>query len=151
VSEKLAREETDFDLRDPSKSANARHVRWQQLMAENKGRIDVAAGERFLADHYDAYDKKTAPSERTLCGHIDQSERGVLPWQPPYGAAGAVQNKVTDSAMAEKLAFSASAGHACGAGFHAAEHLSKHPEFKWEKEYLRDMNPHAWATFRAGM
>jgi hypothetical protein len=151
VSEKLAREETDFNLRDPSKSANARHVRWEQLMAENKGRIDVAAGERFLADHYDAYEKKTAPSERTLCGHIDQSERGVPPWQPPYGIAGAVQNKVTDSGMAEKLAFSAAVGHACGAGFHAAEHLSKHPEFNWEKEYLRDMNPHAWATFRAGM
>jgi hypothetical protein len=151
VNEKLAREETDFDSRDASKSANARHVRWEQLMAENKGRIDVAAAERFLADHYDAYEKKTAPSERTLCGHIDESERGSLPWQPPFGIAGAVQNKVTDSAMAEKMAFAADAGHACGTAFHAAAHLTRHPEFNWEKEYLRDMNPHPWATFRAGM
>jgi len=151
VTEKLAREETDFDLRDPSSSANARHVRWEQLMAENKGRIDVAAAQRFLADHYDAYEKKSAPSERTLCGHIDQSERGSLPWEPPYGVAGTVQNKVTDSSMAETLAFAASAGHACGAPFHAAEHLRKHPEFNWQKDYLRDMNPHPWATFRAGM
>jgi hypothetical protein len=151
VSEKLAREETDFDLRDLSKSPNARHVRWKQLMAENKGRIDVAAAERFLADHYDTYDKKTAPSERTLCGHIDESARGDLPWEPPYGIAGAVQNKVTDSAMAENMAFAADAGHACGAPFHAAAHLSKHPEFNWEKEYLRDMNPHPWEIFRAGM
>jgi hypothetical protein len=53
--------------------------------------------------------------------------------------------------MAETLAFAADAGHACGTAFHAAQHLSKHPEFNWEKEYLRDMNPHPWATFRAGM
>jgi len=151
VSAKLAREETDFDFEDPSKSPNARRRRWEQLMAENKGKIDVAAAERFLADHYDTYDKKTAPSERTLCGHIDESSRGDLPWVPPYGIAGAVQNKVTDAAMAETMEFVASAGHACGAPFHAAAHLRKHPEFNWEKEYLRDMNPHPWATLRAGM
>ena len=151
VSAKLAREETDFDLHDASKSANARHVRWEQLMAENKGQIDVAAAQRFLADHYDTFDKKTAPSERTLCGHIDESERGDLPWEPPFGIAGAVQNKVSDSAMAETLMFAASAGHACGTSFHASEHLRKHPEFNWEKDYLRDMKAFPWATFRAGM
>ena len=92
-------------------------------MAENKGKIDVAAGERFLADHYDTYDKKTEPDERTLCGHVDLSPRGMQPWQPPYGIAGAVQNKVTDAAMAEHLTLAALAGHACGIHFKAAEHL----------------------------
>jgi hypothetical protein len=151
VNDKLAREETDFKVDDLSNSANARRVRWEQLMAENKGKIDVAAGERFLADHYDTYDKKDQPSERTLCGHVDLSTRGSLPWQPPYGIAGAVENKVTDSTMAEKLTLAASAGHACGLHFRAAEHLKKHPEFNWQKEYLRDMNSHPWATFSAGM
>ncbi len=42
VNEKLIREETDFNPKDMSASANARHVRWEQLMAENKGKIDVA-------------------------------------------------------------------------------------------------------------
>src|SRR3569833_2098833 len=37
INEKLAREETDFDLQNMSLSANARHVRWNELMAENKG------------------------------------------------------------------------------------------------------------------
>jgi len=36
INEKLIREETDFDPHDMSASANARHVRWEQLMAENK-------------------------------------------------------------------------------------------------------------------
>jgi hypothetical protein len=151
VNDKLAAEETDFKVNDLSSSANARRVRWEQLIAENKGKIDVAAGERFLADHYDTYAKKDAPSERTLCGHVDLSERGSTNWQPPYGVAGAVQNKVTDSAMAEKLTLVASAGHSCGLHFKAAEHLRKHPEFNWQKEYLRDMNSHPWATFSAGM
>jgi hypothetical protein len=151
VNEKLAREETDFPAADLSNSANARRVRWEQLMKENKGQIDVAAGERFLADHYDTYDNKTEPDERTLCGHIDLSPRGDLPWLPPYGIGGAVINKVSDAAMAEKLTLVAAAGHACGIHFKAAEHLKKHPEFAWQKEYLKDMNSHPWATFSAGM
>jgi phospholipase B-like protein len=151
VSAKLAHEETDFPVADLSNSANARRVRWEQLMKENKGAIDVAAGERFLADHYDTFDKKTEPDERTLCGHIDLSPRGSQPWQPPYGIAGAVISKVTDSGMAGKMTLVAAAGHACGIHFKAAEHLKKHPEFAWQKEYLRDMNSHPWATFSAGM
>jgi len=151
VDEKLASQETDFPVTDLSNSANARHVRWDQLMQENKGQIDVAAGERFLADHYDTYDKKDQPGERTLCGHIDLSPRGDLPWLPAYGIGGAVINKVSDSAMAEKLTLAASAGHACGLHFKAAEHLRKHPEFAWQKEQLRDMNSHPWTIFSASM
>jgi hypothetical protein len=151
VNDKLAREETDFNLGDPSNSPNARRVRWEQLMQENKGKIDVAAGQRFLGDHYDTFDKKVDPNERTLCGHVDLSPRGMLPWQPPYGIAGAVIAKAADSTMAEKLTLTASAGHSCGIHFKAAEHLKKHPEFAWQKEYLRDMNSHPWATFSAGM
>lgn len=71
VDAKLAREETEFDLNDPSLSANARHMRWEQLMREYQGRIDVEAAKRFLADHYDAYAGKEEPNERTLCGHVD--------------------------------------------------------------------------------
>ena len=40
--------------------------------------------------------------------------------------AGAVQNKVADSASAEKMSLTALLGHACGRNFKAAEHLAKH-------------------------
>ena len=119
-------------------------------MEENKGRIDVAAGQRFLADHYDSFAKTEEPGERTLCGHIDLSKRGSQPWQPPYGVAGAVQNKVTDSELAGQMSFTAAAGHACGLDFHAAQHLKAHPEFAWQKELLHDMPSGAWTTFRSG-
>jgi hypothetical protein len=149
INEQLARQETDFDLNDMSNSANARHVRWKQLMAENKGKIDLQSAERFESDHYDTYTKKTEPSERTLCGHIDLSPRGDLPWQPPFGIAGAVQNKATDATMALQMEFAASAGHACGIDFHASDHLEAHPEFSWQKDLLRDMDSHPWVKFRA--
>jgi len=147
ISSKLAREETNFDLQDAGESSNARHVRWQQLMKGYKGKIDVAAAQRFLADHYDTYEKKDDPDERTLCGHIDLSPRGSRPWQPPFGTAGAVQNKVVDSTLAERMSFTASAGHSCGIDFKAAEHMRKHPELSWEKDLLRDMDSHPWTTF----
>jgi len=147
INEKLAREETDFDMHDMGVSANARHVRWEQLMAEDKGKIDVAAAQQFLADHYDSFDQKIEPDERTLCGHIDLSPRGSPPWQKPFGIAGAVQNKATNAAMAEKMEFTAAAGHACTVGFHASEHLQAHPEFIGQKDLLRDMDPEPWTTF----
>jgi Phospholipase B len=148
VNEKLAAEETDYDMKDMGQSASARRVRWEQLMEENKGKIDVAAGQRFLADHYDSFTKREEASERTLCGHIDLSPRGSEPWQPRYGVAGAVQNKVADAAMAEQMSFSASAGHACGRNFSAAAHLKAHPEFAWQKGLLHDMPSSSWTTFR---
>ena len=39
-------------------SPNARHKRWDELMPANKGQIDLALGEKFLADHWDTYEGK---------------------------------------------------------------------------------------------
>jgi hypothetical protein len=117
-------------------------------MAEYKGKIDVAAAEKFEADHYDTFEHKDAPSERTLCGHIDLSARGSSPWQPAFGPAGTVQNKAADATMLAQMSFDAAMGHADGIDFKAAEHIAKHPEFDWEKTALRDLDSHPWTTFR---
>src|ERR1051325_9047460 len=94
VDPKLIREETDFNPQDKGRSENARHARWLELMEQNKGRIDIAAGEKFLGDHTDTFTGKVEPSERTLCGHIELSPRGMGSWQGAYAPAGAVQNKI---------------------------------------------------------
>src|SRR6185437_4304933 len=125
-----------FPVNDLSISANARHVRWKELMAQYKGQIDVALAQKFLADHWDTYDKKESPSERTLCGHIDLSPRGSKPWQSEYGLARTVQNKAADAAMIHAMSLT------------AAEHLQKHPEYAWQKDILRDLNSYAWTTFQ---
>jgi hypothetical protein len=146
---KLVKEETDFDVNDKSRSENARHARWLTLMEQNKGKIDVAAGQKFLADHYDSFEGKMDASERSLDGHIDLSPRGMGTWQSPYAPAGAVQNKVTDAAGAEKMSLTAALGHACGINYKSAPHLAKHPEFAWYQPILHDMNARGWARFTA--
>jgi hypothetical protein len=149
IDQKLIAEETDYPANDPTVSANARHKRWEQLMADNKGKIDVQLAQQFLADHLDSVTGKVEPSERTLCGHVESSPRGMGTWQKPHGTAGAAQNKVTDATMAAKMSFTAAAGHACGADFKAATHLQQYPEMAWEKSELRDMKAYPWTTVRA--
>jgi hypothetical protein len=149
VDPKLTQEETNFDTANQTTSQAARHKRWLTLMEQNKGRIDVAAGQRFLADHFDAYEGKVHASERTLCGHIELSPRGMGTWELPYAPSGAVQNKVTDAAGAEKMSLTAALGHACGTGFKAARHLAQHPDFAWQKGILRDMPARPWTRFTA--
>lgn len=149
VNDRLIKEETNFDPNDLSTSPSARRVRWEQLMAEHKGRIDLGLAQRFLSDHYDTFAKKEEPNERTLCGHIDLSPRGSGEWQPPYGAAGAVQAKAATAAMAERMRMSASMGHSCGIHFVAARYLEKHPQFIWQKAFLRDLPSQPWTEFTA--
>lgn len=149
IDEKLAKEETAFDLNDKSLSPNARRIRWNALMAQNKGTIDVAAAQRFLADHFDTFENKEQPDERTLCGHIELSPRGSKPWQPEFGPAGAVQNKASSAAMAERMELTAALGHSCGLHFKAAKHIAEHPEFAWQAPVVRDLDSHAWTVFRA--
>jgi hypothetical protein len=149
INPKLIAEETDFSS-DADAPDRLRHRRWDQLMAQYKGRIDVQAAEKFETDHYDVLTGKDEPSEHTLCGHVDKSSRGLKGWQDPYGPAGAVEAKVADAAMASRLSFIAGSGHPCGVEFHAAEFLQKHKEYAWQAPLLRDLTKHAWTEFSAG-
>jgi hypothetical protein len=148
---KLIHEETIFNPNDASSSPNARHARWEEEMTQNKGKIDVTLAEQFLSDHYDSFEEKEQADERSLCGHVDASSRGVKEWEwEAYNPGGAVQGKATDSAMTEKMSFVARAGHPCGADFLAANFLDHHPEFAWQKPMLRDMKAGPWTVFTAG-
>jgi hypothetical protein len=150
INPKLITEETDFPANNPGGSSCARRTRWDQLSAEFRGRIDVEVAKRCLADHVDAYENKAgAPSERTLCGHVEVSPRGMKPWQDEFGPAGTVQAKAADSGMVERMELDAAMGHPCGLGFSAAEHLARHPEFAWQKPLLRDLPSRPWTRFAA--
>jgi len=149
---KLIKDETSgFDPNDGSSSMNARHIRGEELMTQAKGKIDVTMAEQFLADHFDSFEKKDQPNERSLCGHVDNSSRGAKEWGwDAYNPGGAVQGKAADSALAAKMSFVARAGHPCGADFVAADFLDHHPEYAWQKPLLRDMKAGPWTVFTAG-
>jgi hypothetical protein len=155
---KLIKEETSgFNPDDGSSSMNARHGRLEDLIKQAKGTIDVGMAERFLSDHVDQFERtqrnlrNDQPNERTLCGHVDHSPRGVKEWGwNAYSPGGAVQGKATDSAMAAKMSFVARAGHPCGVDFFATDFLEHHPEYSWQKPLLHDMKAGPWTKFEAG-
>ena len=60
---KVIHEETTFDPNDASSSPNARHARWEEIMKQEKGKIDVAMAQQFLSDHFDSFEKR--PAQRT--------------------------------------------------------------------------------------
>jgi Phospholipase B len=141
----------EFEPNNMGTSPNARRVRWEQLLDENKGQIDVELAEQMLADHVDTFEKKTEANERVLCGHMDISERGQAIWSwGPYYPGGAVQGKATDSSMTKEMRLVARIGHPCGGDFAAKPFLAAHPDYAWQEPYLRDMKAGPWTTFHAG-
>jgi len=149
---KLIQDETDgFDIKDLSSSPNARRVRWEDLMAANKGKIDVPMAEQFLADHEDSFLKEKRADQRSLCGHADVAKEGIPEWEwPAYYPGGAVQGKAADSDMAAKMSLVAHAGHPCGEDFLAKPFLAAHPEYSWQAPILKDMKAGPWTVFSAG-
>jgi len=151
VGEKLIKNETSFDPKKKDSSANARRARWEQLMAQHKGKIDVELGKQFEADRYDVIEKKDGPTERSLCGVIDSSPRGVPEWNwPAFYPGGTVQSKVTDGTMAQSMQMWAAMGHQCAPTFKADAYLQQHPEFGWARGLLRDMPTEPWTLFASG-
>ncbi len=152
VDEKLIRAETNFDVNNAASSPNARRARWEQLMSEHKGKIDVETAKRMEADDYDVVEKKAGPTERSLCGCVDLSPRGIPEWDwGKYFPGGTVQSKAMDGSMAAKMQFWAAMGHQCAPGFVAADFLGKHPEYGWMRGLLRDMKTEPWTLFSSGM
>ncbi len=147
----VLKDETAFDSSNLSSSPNARRVRWEELMQQNKGKIDVALAEAFLADHYDSSQKQERADGRTLCGHTDVSSHGIPEWDwGPHYPGGAVQGKATDSQLAANMGLWARAGHPCGEDFLAKDFLAAHPEYDWQASKLRDMKAGPWTEFKSG-
>ena len=148
---KLIATETHFDVHDRGSSPNARHLRWDQLMVEHRGRIDAEIGKRMESDAYDAFERRQGPNERTLCGVVDNSPRGWPPDWGPFYPGGTVQAKVTDGRMASRMELWAAMGHQCAPDFQAAPFLAVHPEYGWMSGLLRDMKTEPWTLFTSGM
>jgi hypothetical protein len=135
----------------PSKVCIDRHTRWDKLMEENKGQIDLAHAEAFVSDHHDETLQKDGPSATTLCGHADLDDRKgigglMIPDNNPFGAS---QGKAITAALADHLSFWGRMGHPCGIPFDAKAFFKAHSNFDWEKPMLRDMPTEPWSFFSA--
>jgi hypothetical protein len=151
VHPEFAAAETNFDYSDAGSSPNARRTRWEQLIGEYKGRIDVEAGKLFEADKYDVIEQRDGPTERSLCGTVEDSPRGVPAWmQGPFYPAGVVNNKVADASMIERMQMWAAVGRPCAPPFDAAAWHAAHPEYDWAKGLVGDIPSGPWTVFGAG-
>jgi hypothetical protein len=146
VQEKLIKEETHFDPLSPDLSPNIRRLRWEELMKDYKGKITIESAKAFMGDHFDMKRKQEKAGRFSLCGHLDEDETGKkeISWDGAYFHAGAVQAKATDSNLAAGMQFWAIMGHPCGQSFSAGSYLENHPEYDFQKEYLRDMPGQEW-------
>lgn len=146
------RRETSFDYEDLTNSPCARNLRWHQLMAEHRGRIDAAAARSFLADHRDVRTDQDSPSRATICGHVEVEETGLIEWG--WGSlypGGALDAKVVEaSGLLDGGRFWARHGKPCGGRFDARAHLNTTSDYAWEAAFPdRDLVPHPWAEFQA--
>jgi hypothetical protein len=148
VDEKLLKAETNFDAKNKASSPNARRTRWEQLMAEYKGKIDIEAAKKFETDSFDAFAKKQGANDRTLCGAVELTPRGIPEWDwAAYFPGGTVQAKVMDAQMAGKMQMWAAYGHPCAPDFIAEDFLKQRKEYEWMRGLLRDMKTGDWTVF----
>jgi hypothetical protein len=148
-TEALTREETRFDATKKESSPCARKARWEQLISSHKGKIDLELAKAFETDAFDTISGRHESSERTLCGRVEVSPRGVPEWDwAPFYPGGTVQAKVIDAAMADELAFWGQVGHH-GSDFIAADFLKEHKEYEWMRGLLKDMKSQPWCRFEA--
>jgi len=143
----ILRRETDARWDDVRDSCVARRVRWEKLMKEHHGRIDISRAQRMLADHYDVYLQKEQPGRRTICGHGELDDGQVPGSGPAYRPAGAFDAKVVDAQMAKNWKLWAKWGGSCDLGFDAAQFLEKHGQYDWMKGHLPDFPARPWTVF----
>jgi len=152
VDLKLATLETNFDFSNLQGSPLARKMRWEQMVDQSKGAIDVAGVKQMEADTYDSFEKKQGPNERSLCGCVELSAHGIPEWDwGKFYPGGTVQAKVVDGRMAEKMQIWAAMGHPCGNDFIAAAFVKAHPEYGWMNGLLRDLKSQPWTVFATEM
>jgi hypothetical protein len=137
----ILKEETTRDPNDLTHHSTGRRVRWQQLMRQYQGKIDLDAAKIMLADHFDSYLGLDRPGPRSLCGHV---ELASLPCDCEVGAWGAIDGKVVTSELAKKWSFWGRFGRSCDIGFEAKQFLKDHPKFEWMGNFLGDLHPQPW-------
>jgi hypothetical protein len=146
---RILRFETKRSETDIRFSSVARRVRWNTLMKQYAGKINIELAEKFEADHFDTYLNKELPDCRTLCQHCDLDKELSGPYLP-FTPEGALDGKVIDSKMSKQMSFVARWGSSCGKAFDAKKFLQEHPQFNWMAEILKSRPSQPWTIFHAG-
>lgn len=141
----------DYGYNDVRWPTGARRVRWMQLLEQHHGEIDAKIGQAMIGDTYDVYLGYTNPSMRTICSHYDEDPLHYLSTHGvPFNPFGSVDAKLATSDDAANMSMWGRFGRADGVAFDADEHLRQHPQFNWQKGYLRSRPSQPWTYFENG-
>jgi hypothetical protein len=136
-----------YDIR---RHQGARRVRLTELMEQYKGKLDISAAEKIIADHYDVYLRKINPSSRTCCGHYELDDRAFMSQADrpkPYQPRGALDGVVCDTTLAKKMSLRARWGSSCGIAFNKTAFCKKHIQWNDQEPYLHDRPSQPWTDF----
>jgi len=148
--EKLIAEETTFNPKDSTNSPNTRRRRWENITEQYKGKIDDVTGRIIEGDTYNELLQAKDASRCVIAGRVDTDPKGCPEWDwKPFYPGGTVQGKVTTAALAKDMKLWAHMGNPSGADFIAAPFFARHPEYRWQAKYLRDMKSYPWTLFEA--
>lgn len=142
----------DNGYNDPRQQTGARRIRFQQLLSQKAGNIDVEEAKKILADKYDTYLGYERASSRNICAHYDvdpqyfaDDPHGV--WNVPFYPAGSCDGKCASSDDIKNLRMWGIIGRADGEPFNAQEFLKQHPQWSWQNGYLYDRPSEPWTLF----
>lgn len=146
---------SDTGYNDIRQQTGARRTRWPQVLGQFDGKIDVSVGQTILGDTFDVYLMRDNPCSRTICSHYDVDPMYYVSdpsavWNIPFYPGGSVDGKIASAAMAEDMSLSARFGRADGAAFDADEFLTAHPQWEWQKGYLKSRPSQPWTLFGGG-
>jgi hypothetical protein len=136
-----------YDIR---RHQGARYVRLNELMDENKGKLNINVAKKIIADHYDVYLQKDNKCSRTVCSHYDLDPREYMsaPGRPlPFAPHGAVDGFVCDSNMARDMTICGRFGNSCGTPFITKDFIKKHRQYEMFGPYLKDRPTQPWTEF----
>jgi len=138
-----------YDIR---RHQGARYVRLNELMDENKGKLNVDIAKKIIADHYDVYLQKDNKCSRSVCSHYDLDPREYMsaPGRPvPFAPHGAVDGFVCDSKMAQQMTICGRYGSSCGTPFIKNDFIEKNRQYEIFGSYLKDRPFEEWTDLFA--
>jgi hypothetical protein len=136
---------------DIRRHQGARRVRINDLMIENKGKLNIEIAKNIISDHYDVYlNKEDNPCSRTVCSHYELDAREYMSQSDrpkPFSPHGAVDGIVCDSELAKQMSFIGRFGNSCGTEFIAHKFCEKNRQWKYLEPYLHDRISQPWTKF----
>lgn len=142
----------DNGYNDPRQQTGARRLRFKQLIPSLRGEMDAERAKLVLADTFDPYLGYDCPSSRDICAHYDAdpqyfADDRTAVWNIPFYPAGSVDGKCAEAADIDVVSMWGRFGRADGVPFDAEGFLSAHPQWDWQRGYLKSRPHQPWTHF----